>query len=160
MEDGFARFYETNKDRVLRTVYVCTGDPHLAEDAVSEAFTRACSRWGKVSRHPSPVAWVTKTAVNYARSSWRRRTRDRTGDVPEGHYTFDDPLDRSVVEAVLALPERQRQVIGLRLLLDLSTEQAAEVLGVAPGTITAHLHRALSSLRTRLVTEVSADEPC
>jgi len=58
----------------------------------------------------------------------------------------------------MALPERQRQVIGLRLLLDLSTEQTAEALGVAPGTVTAHLHRALSSLRRQLTQEVSSHE--
>jgi len=155
---GFGEFYEENRHRVLRAVYACTGDLYAAEDAVSEAFTRACSRWEKVSRHPAPVAWVTTTALNDVRSSWRRRLLRRPAGGPEGEVEIQDPLDRHVVAAVMALPERQRQVIGLRLLLDLSTEQTAEALGVAPGTVTAHLHRALSSLRRQLTQEVSSHE--
>lgn len=159
MEQGFAEFYEEHRHHVLQAMYVCTGDVHAAEDAVSEAFTRACSRWEKVSWHPAPVAWVTTTALNFARSSWRRRLGSRAADLPQGgDEVIHDPLDREVVAAVAALPERQRQVIGLRVLLDLSTDQTAEALGLAPGTVTAHLHRALSSLRSQLVKEVSSHE--
>ncbi|HEX9374679.1 MAG TPA: sigma factor [Actinomycetota bacterium] len=115
MGQGFGEFYEENRHRVLRAVYACTGDLHAAEDAVSEAFTRACSRWERVGRHAAPVAWVTATALNDARSSWRRRLRRRPAGGPEGEIEIQDPLDRHVVAAVMALPERQRQVIGLRL---------------------------------------------
>jgi DNA-directed RNA polymerase specialized sigma24 family protein len=43
--------------------------------------------------------------------------------------------------ALRRLPEQQRQVIALRLFLDLDTAGTAEVLGIAPGTVTAHLAR-------------------
>ena len=49
--------------------------------------------------------------------------------------------------AVLALPLRQRQVVACRLFLDLDTAQTAQTIGVAPGTVTAHLNRAISTLR-------------
>jgi RNA polymerase sigma factor (sigma-70 family) len=158
MAGDFAEFYGEHCDRVLRAVYVCTRDRQLADDAVSEAFARALSRWSTVRRHPEPVAWVTRTAINVARSSWRRRVGTRPGDVPEGSYAVDEPIDPMLVSAVLSLPERQRQVVGLRVLLDLSTEQTAQILRIAPGTVTAHLHRALSSLRSELVEEVTNDE--
>jgi len=45
------------------------------------------------------------------------------------------------------LPARQREVVALRVLLDLDTETTAEVLGIAPGTVTAHLYRAVAALR-------------
>ena len=48
------------------------------------------------------------------------------------------------------LPSRQREVITLRLLLDLDTETTAKVLGIAPGTVTAHLSRAIRALRRGL----------
>jgi DNA-directed RNA polymerase specialized sigma24 family protein len=89
--------------------------------------------------------------LNLARSSWRRRKRTRLGDVPEGWYVRDEPIDPTLINAVLGLPERQRQVIGLRILLDLSTDQTAQILRIAPGTVTAHLHRALTALRSELV---------
>jgi RNA polymerase sigma factor (sigma-70 family) len=154
----FAQFYGEHGDRVLRAVYVCTRDRHLADDAVSEAFARAFSRWGAVQRHPEPVAWVTRTAINVARSSWRRRARTRAGGIPERSYAADEPIDPILVRAVLGLPERQRQVVGLRVLLDFSTERTAQILRIAPGTVTAHLHRALTALRNELAqTEEGAD---
>jgi RNA polymerase sigma factor (sigma-70 family) len=48
---------------------------------------------------------------------------------------------------LLRLPARQRQVIALRLFLDLDTAQTARTLGIAPGTVTAHLTRAIATLR-------------
>jgi len=53
--------------------------------------------------------------------------------------------------ALLHLPPRQRQVVALRLFLDLDTGRTAEVLGVAPSTVKAHLARAIASLRDELV---------
>lgn len=158
MAGDFAEFYGDYSDRVFRAVFVCTRDRQLADDAVSEAFARALSRWGAVQRHPEPVAWVTRTAINVARSSWRRRVRTRPGSIPEGSYAADEPVDPVLVGAVLSLPERQRQVVGLRVLLDLSTEQTAHILRIAPGTVTAHLHRALTNLRNELAqTQEGAD---
>ena len=52
--------------------------------------------------------------------------------------------------ALAALPGRQRQVIVLRVFLDLGTVDTAQALGIAPGTVTAHLARAVSALRTQL----------
>jgi RNA polymerase sigma factor (sigma-70 family) len=52
--------------------------------------------------------------------------------------------------ALLRLPERQRQVIALRVFLDLDTAQTARALGIAPGTVTAHLARATAALRAEL----------
>jgi DNA-directed RNA polymerase specialized sigma24 family protein len=53
--------------------------------------------------------------------------------------------------ALLRLPARQRQVVALRLFMDLDTERTARVLGIAPGTVQAHLGRAMASLRDDIV---------
>lgn len=53
--------------------------------------------------------------------------------------------------ALLRLPARQRQVVALRLLLDLDTAGTGQVLGIAPGTVQAHLGRAMAALRADLV---------
>ncbi len=49
--------------------------------------------------------------------------------------------------ALLRLPVRQRQVVALRIFLDLDTNRVADILGIAPGTVTAHLARAMAALR-------------
>ena len=64
----------------------------------------------------------------------------------------DDAIDRELVDrtlmaALLRLPARQRQVVALRIFLDLDTAGTAQTLGIAPGTVTAHLARAMAALR-------------
>jgi RNA polymerase sigma-70 factor (ECF subfamily) len=54
---------------------------------------------------------------------------------------------------VSELPEQQRRVLALRVMLDLDTAQTAEILGIAPGTVTTHLHRALAALREVITKE-------
>ena len=65
----------------------------------------------------------------------------------------DSPVDPRIMAALMRLPARQRQVVALRLFLDLDTARTAEVLGVAPSTVKAHLARAIVSLRHDLMPE-------
>ena len=61
--------------------------------------------------------------------------------------------------ALMRLPLRQRQVVGLRLFLDLDTARTAEVLGIAPGTVTAHLTRAIAALREEFTSARGQETP-
>jgi RNA polymerase sigma factor (sigma-70 family) len=154
----FAEFYRGARDECLRTVLVSVGDHDAAQELVDEAFARACASWRKVSRHPAPVAWVVRTALNANISRWRRRRREvavsdlgTVADLPAAQGAADSPVDPRIMSALLRLPARQRQVVALRLFLDLDTCRTAEVLGVAPSTVKAHLARALTALRDDLV---------
>jgi DNA-directed RNA polymerase specialized sigma24 family protein len=59
-------------------------------------------------------------------------------------------MGRELLAALQGLPERQRQVIAFRIFLDLDTAGTARVLGIAPGTVKAHLSRGLATLRDTL----------
>ena len=150
-EESFAEFYATRRDPCLRALVAGGTDRAAAEEALAEAFARAWASWPTVSRHPAPAAWVMRTALNHHVSRWRRTRREvaLTADVAAAAAGPDvvhgDRAD--LLRAVAALPERQRQVVALRLLLDLDTRQTADALGLSPGTVTAHLHRAMTSLR-------------
>ncbi|MFD2092832.1 sigma-70 family RNA polymerase sigma factor [Blastococcus deserti] len=150
-EESFAEFYAARKDPCLRALVASGTDRAAAEEAVAEAFARAWASWPKVSRHPSPSAWVVRTALNHHVSRWRRTRREvaLTADVAAAAQgRAPDHVERDdLLRAVAALPERQRQVVALRVFLDLDTRQTAEALDLAPGTVSAHLHRALTSLR-------------
>lgn len=154
----FAEFYRGARDECLRAVLVSVGDQDTAQDLVDEAFARACASWRKVSRHPAPAAWVVRTALNVNISRWRRRRREvavpdlgTVADLPSTYGASDGPVDPRIMAALLRLPARQRQVVALRLFLDLDNDRTAEVLGVAPSTVKAHLARALTALRDDLV---------
>jgi RNA polymerase sigma-70 factor (sigma-E family) len=155
----FASFYATARDDCLRTVLVSVGDLDTAQDLVAEAFARAWASWRKVSRHPAPRAWVVRTALNAGVSSWRKRRLDRpllTGDgtssisAVAGADGMADPIGRELMVALQRLPVRQREVIALRIFLDLDTAGTAKVLGIAAGTVKVHLSRGLATLRDDL----------
>ncbi|WP_203781996.1 sigma factor-like helix-turn-helix DNA-binding protein [Paractinoplanes rishiriensis] len=152
----FTEFYQAERDRCLRAVLALVADRQLAEDLLSEAFTQAWMSWRKVQRHPMPRAWVVRTALNIRVSWWRRRRREvalsDACDVADvtGPAAGTDP---GLLAVLRQLPQRQREVIAFRVFLDLDTEATAQALGMARGTVTAHLSRAVSTLRGQLVTE-------
>jgi len=169
----FAEFYAATRDDCLRIVLLTAGDRLLAEDLVAEAYTRAWLSWRKVRALDQPRAWVVRTALNTRISWWRRHRRevglnDLESDLAgllsqNGHYQHSisqhsigqhgigqHGLDTDLVAAVRRLPVRQRQVVALRLLLDLDTASTARAMGLADGTVASHLHRALAALRRDL----------
>jgi len=153
--DDFGQFYGARKDAVFRAVLVAVGDRAAAEDAVAEAFARAYARWPRVRQHPNPTAWVLRTALNVQRSWWRRARREVAGDTPDRASPDPPPdpsagLPASLRAMVAALPRRQREVVALRVLADLSAEETGALLGIASATVHVHLHRALGALRERL----------
>jgi RNA polymerase sigma-70 factor (ECF subfamily) len=158
----FAEFYAEAKDDCLRAVFASTGDRQLAEDLVAEAFARAWASWRTVRAHPSPLAWVMRTALNTRVSWWRRRRREVawTGEDTPTPQPIMRSLDSSLLAALRGLPRRQREVIALRVFLDLDTEATARALGIAPGTVTAHLARATATLRTQLVSQQTGRKGC
>ena len=146
----FASFYVRKRDPVFRSILLITRDVSRAEDSVQEAFTRALSDWQRLRTHPNPTGWVVRVALNHATSWWRIGRRERP-EPPDRPATPDEhPIDDDLLRLVWALPRRQRQVVALRILLDQSTEETARLLHIAPGTVTAHLHRAMTQLRERL----------
>ena len=150
----FVAFYQQFRARCLRAVYASVGDRQVSEDLVAEGFARAWASWRKVSRHPAPQAWVVRTALNVHVSRWRRHRREvawNDVDVADNSdMTSEVNGDSAVFAALRTLPARQREVVALRILLDLDVDTTATTLGVAPGTVKAHLHRGLATLRTRL----------
>ncbi len=151
----FADFYRTSRDVCLRAVMATAADPALAEDLVAEAFTRAWMRWTDVSRHPSPRAWIVRTALNAHVSWWRRRRREVPLAI--GGLIVAPPaaaaIDPGLLQALQRLPRRQREVIALRVFLDLNVRETAKTLAISEGTVTAHLSRAIATLRTHFVLE-------
>lgn len=150
LDTEFAEFYAAQRDSVFRAVLVATRNPHRAEDAVQEAFVRAYDRWSIVRTLDRPLAWVVRIALNAATSWWRRHRRE-LGAPPDGPAPPDSrPVDADLVRMVWSLPPRQREVLALRVLADLSTAETALTLGIAEGTVKATLHRALRRLRDGL----------
>jgi RNA polymerase sigma factor (sigma-70 family) len=158
-EAEFAEFFAASWDPCLRAVAASTGNMTLAEEQTAEAFARAWASWHKVSRHPAPRAWVVRTALNAGASWWQRRGRETalTRDDIAAEESQTTGLDSAVLTALRRLPDRQREVIVLRVFLDLDIDTTARQLGIAPGTVRAHLSRAMAALRNQLAPATTSE---
>jgi RNA polymerase sigma-70 factor (sigma-E family) len=148
----FAEFFRASWEPCLRAVVAVAGRSQLAEDQVAEAFAKAWGSWRKVRRHPAPRAWVVRTALNTGASWWRFRRRE----LPLADHDRAAPadpgggLDATLLTAIWRLPPRQREVIALRIFLDLDTATIARQLGIEAGTVRMHLSRGVAALRHEL----------
>jgi RNA polymerase sigma factor (sigma-70 family) len=156
---SFERFYEEVKDRVWQTLLVTGRDPTRAEDAVAEAFARAFERWESVGLMDNPVGWVVQVAVNRFNSDWRIWRRELPEPPPDAAATDPASFDADLARLVWSLPRRQRQVVALRVIADLSEDETGRILRISPKTVSVHLHRALGSLRQDMKAQRMEDEP-
>ena len=135
--------------------YALLGNTDQARDAVQETFATALRARSSFRGDGSLDGWLWQTMLNVCRQEHRRRARFADADPPElsanGHAS-EWPELRA---AVAALPDRERTTVFLHYYAELTHEEAAEALGVQPGTVAAALNHARSKLRRALETEVT-----
>ncbi|MCU1594869.1 MAG: putative polymerase subfamily sigma factor [Frankiales bacterium] len=142
-----ASFEELHR-AAYRVAYKVLGDRAEAQDIAQEALARCLVRWKTVSDYAP--AWVSRVAANLAIDVVRR---DRRSAVAPDELTLLDPDSAQRLDlqrALLSLPRRQRDVVVLRYLLDLSERSVADALGVSTGSIKTHASRGLAALRLSL----------
>lgn len=137
--------------RLVRALHGYVADVGMAEECAQEALIRLCARWGTWRQPDDPAGWLFRVAFNVARSARRRRAIEqraaRTFPAPQPAVTAE-PSDPTVLYALRRLPHRQRTVIILRYLLDMSVEDTARVLTTTPAAVRATAHRAVTTLRS------------
>ena len=153
--DGFEDAYRSVFPRACQVARRILDDSAAAEDAASEAFARALASWRRVSGLAYRDAWLLRVTANVAIDMARRRERARRITPAPGAGEDADVSDRvatrlALAAALAALPRRQREVVVLRYLADLTEPEVAKSLGVALGTVQQHTHRAITKLRGTL----------
>lgn len=125
------------------------------EELLQETFLRL---FAQPSLPPEPRPWLITTLRRLAidrRRSWFRRVRRETA-VDYLPWFQEDPgtaMDaRLAVELLHRLPQRQREVITLRIWNDLSLIQIARILQISDSTVHTDLKTALSTLRQLMET--------
>ncbi|WP_395693588.1 RNA polymerase sigma factor [Nocardioides sp.] len=144
---------------MLRIAYVLAGNLHDAEDLVQVTLLQTARHWHKA--RTSPHGYARTVLVNASKDRWRHRGRRPAetrldGDESLAHAGAPDGaieqlLERDlVIRALRSLPPRQRAVVALRYLEDLSVEDTADALGCSTGTVKTQASRALQRLRSEL----------
>jgi RNA polymerase sigma-70 factor, ECF subfamily len=155
--DDIERVYRDRLDRLRSLAAAIVRDRDEACDVVQDAFAHAVRARESFRGEGTLEGWLWRTVLNTARSRARQR-RPQAGlqqlePRPEAGNGHADP-DGTLELAVALLPERQRLTLFLRHYADLEYRTIAEVLGVAPGTVSATLHATHRTLRRHLEKEV------
>ena len=149
---SFAEAAERHLDDVYRYLLVLTRDASLAEDLAADTFERALRAWRRFDpARGSARTWLCAVARSAALDHFRaeRRRRRRELAVVEREGILAPPelgLSPELERALARLSAADREVVALRIVLDLDAETAARILGVSATACTTRLSRALKRL--------------
>jgi RNA polymerase sigma-70 factor (sigma-E family) len=156
----FDQFVAEAADKLVRAAYLITWDLADAEDLVQECLFKVARRWPRVRKMDHPFAYARTVLVHLALDEGKHRTRRRAeltaaAATPLEQLEDDAALrvlgrveaSADLIQALAALPPRQRAAVVLRYFEDLSEMEVAEAMGCSVGTVKSTTSRALERLR-------------
>jgi RNA polymerase sigma factor (sigma-70 family) len=156
---SFASVAESCLDDVYGYLLYLTKNRALAEDLTGETFETALRRWRRFdARRGSPQAWLLaiarSTALDWFRADARRRRREERAGVEQPRESAQEALGEgfspALEDGLQQLTAGEREVVALRVVLDLDGEETARLLGITPTAVSTRLHRALEKLEERM----------
>ena len=135
--------YETT---LYRAALAILGDAHEAEDAVQDAFLRCLEKAPDFESPAHARAWLLRVTVNGCKSSLRAPWRRRTAPLLDA-YPAAAPEEGTLLEAMQALPARDRAVLHLYYYEGYQTAEIAALTGLREGSVRSRLTRARTRLR-------------
>lgn len=162
LERDFEAYVRASGPRLKRLAYLLTGDLPTAEDLLQSAYARLLPRWRTVGRFDDPDAYVRRIMVNL-RTSWWRRHRGLESSVAApavpapGDLAHEQAELDLLLQALRALPARQRTAVVLRHYCDLSEAETARVMGITVGGVKSQTSKGLAALRQALAPDGSSD---
>ena len=157
---SFAATAEEHLDDVYAYLVYLTRDRSLAEDLAADTFEKALRLWRRFDpARASARTWLCQiartTALDWFRAEERRQRREERAATPERvDEAFAEGLSPELQTALATLSAGEREVIALRVLLELDGEETARVLGISPTAVSTRLSRALTKLEEKVSTHV------
>jgi len=153
---SFAATAEEHLDDVYAYLVYLTRDRSLAEDLTADTFEKALKAWRRFdASRGSARTWLCQiartTALDWFRAEERRRRREERAALPDRvDLAFVEGLSPELEAALRELSAAEREVIALRVLLELDGDEAARVLGISPTAVSTRLSRSLKKLEEKV----------
>lgn len=157
-EAAWAGLIRQHQEAVFRLAYLLLGNADDAEDVTQEVFIRAYRALDRFDLARPLRPWLLEIARNQC-YNWGRALRRRLAAlqrwgqaVPTSEANPDEQVTQqwkadALWQAVRRLNGPDQEIVYLRCFLELSVEETAQVLNIAPGTVKSRLWRALDRLR-------------
>lgn len=156
---AFDELMEAHEDRIFAICLRMLRDREAALDATQETFITVFRKVETFARRSAFSTWIYRVAVNTCYDALRRQKRRAAAPLPEHHdppdVTAEDEIEAAEVRpdierALSNVPIEFRSVLVLVDLEGMGQNDAAEVLGVAAGTVESRLFRGRRLLATEL----------
>ena len=152
MRPDVEQVMKTYKDRLFRTAFCIVRNPSDAEDVVSDVLLKYMDSRKDFENEEHLKAWLIRATVNRSRDMmtafWRKKQAVWDESVLE--IPAAEPEDRELIESVLRLPERYREVIYLYYYEDYSVAEIAITLRVTQSAVKTRLQRGRAMLKEEL----------
>ena len=152
----FADAAERHLDDVFGYLLYLTRDRTLADDLSGATFEKALRQWPRFDpRRGTARTWLLgiarTTALDWFRAESRRQRREQAAAPPEAQEPeLLGGLSPALQSALASLSAREREVIALRIVLELDGDQAARLLGISATAVSTRLSRALAKLEEKV----------
>ena len=176
-EEAFEELVRRESTRMLATARRLLGSEQDTQDAVQDAFLQVHRHVGEFQGESRVSTWLHRIVVNAALMKLRSRRRKPEQELDDGSPQFDEAVSslrptaewerpseellesaetRAMVRhSIDRLPAAYREVLKLRDLDELDTEETAGLLRVTTNVVKIRLHRARQALRSQLEQEIS-----
>jgi RNA polymerase sigma-70 factor (ECF subfamily) len=156
-ETRAAALFNAEAPSLLHLARFYVEDKTAAEDLVQEAFIKLSRSMARITDEARSAAYLRSIVINLARDHNRRglvSLRHRPAPPEDEPSAEESMLGRSarqdVIDALRALPGRQRDCLTLRYYYDMSPDEIADGLGLSVNSVKTHLKRGLRALATAL----------
>ena len=145
----FDHFYRTHHPLAVRWAIALVGSREVAEELAQDSLEAVRGHLGSLD---NPAAYLRRTVVHRAASwhRWHARSTRREARAAAGMATAYSQPTNDMLDALAALPYKQRAAVTLRYWADWTDEQIAESLGCAPATVRVLLHRGIGTLKKEI----------
>lgn len=176
---AYAILVERYQRKIFRVAYAIVRDEVEADTVTQDTFVTAYTNLSKFEGRSELETWLTRIAINKSRDVLRARKRRFVPFAADGDDTgLPEPADHrpdaertlmssqlavAIDRALAGLSSQQKAIFRLRHLEDYSLEDIARLMALRPGTVRAHLFRAIHKVRAELADWVapphSLEEP-
>lgn len=163
--EALGRLYDTHQPNIFRYIAYRVGERALAEDLTAEVFVTMVKKLHTYEDRGRPLlAWLYTIAGNIVKMHHRKHKHVEfnpfSEEMIDQQASPDQIADKRMTHSKLLsylprLTEEQGQVIIMKFMEGFSNREIAKVLGKTEGSIKALQHRALQTLKSFLVEEVS-----
>ena len=166
-EEALSSLFERHKSRIFTTVFFIVKDRYVAEDILQEVFIKTINviKNKKYNEQGKFLPWILRVAHNMAIDNFRKEKRNPKITLADGsdifnclkfsestddNETLSKDSKKYLKKMILKLPDKQREVLVMRLYMNMSFQEIAKETSVSINTALGRMRYALLALRKKI----------